>query len=59
MTMMTFHKTTSALLLVGLIVLQSTTARTQNRSAAPPQSNHRLKPIRGRFRVVARFIRRS
>ena len=66
MTTMTLHKTTSALLLVGLFVLQSTTARTQEQPCLGVREMFSLKSIqmvqgsvclglRASCRVCARF----
>ena len=63
MTMMTFHKTTSALLLVGLIVLQSTTARTQesigSATSVKPQAEANTRTLSSGSSVYSKELVRT
>ena len=63
MTMMTLHKTTSALLLVGLIVLQSTTARTQesigSATSVKPQAEANTRTLSSGSSVYSKELVRT
>ena len=63
MTMMTLHKTTSALLLVGLIVLQSTTARTResigSATSVKPQAEANTRTLSSGSSVYSKELVRT
>ena len=63
MTMMILHKTTSALLLVGLIVLQSTTARTQesigSATSVKPQAEANTRTLSSGSSVYSKELVRT
>ena len=63
MTTMTLHKTTSALLLVGLFVLQSTTARTQeaigSATSVKPQAEANTRTLSSGSSVYSKELVRT